>query len=311
MEVVERFERAREPRLKWDETRRFSREHVNGPASPLPLTALGIAYNVDLVVEWSDPKKTPGLQKGDVIGEVRFRKPDAPPGDFEELKPFKGAFFHTLLQMAGANKVDLKVKRQDKNQENGQTEVEVEVAIEPDDTWPAVDRGFQFQTDSRLQKADGILEALEMGGHRTVRMVRVIYQTLYATIFRQISPKTMSGPLSIANVSYKIAGQDIWFFILFIGLININLAVVNFLPVPVLDGGHMMFLLYEKIRGKPAGERDQRGTVRRLGAHPGPDGVRDFPGRAPSVLLSRESQECPVAAGTISQVGLSRTADDR
>ena len=44
-------------------------------------------------------------------------------------------------------------------------------------------------------------------------------------------------------------------FILFIGLINVNLAVVNFLPIPILDGGHMVFLLYEKIRGKPAPER--------------------------------------------------------
>ena len=44
---------------------------------------------------------------------------------------------------------------------------------------------------------------------------------------------------------------------MFIGLININLAVVNFLPIPLLDGGHMVFLIYEKIRGKPAPERIQ------------------------------------------------------
>jgi regulator of sigma E protease len=102
-----------------------------------------------------------------------------------------------------------------------------------------------------------VLEALGMGMHRTWRTVKVIYQTLYATIFRQISAKTMSGPLSIANASYKIAGYDFWQFIIFIGLININLAVVNFLPIPLLDGGHMVFLLYEKIRGKPAPERVQ------------------------------------------------------
>jgi regulator of sigma E protease len=94
-----------------------------------------------------------------------------------------------------------------------------------------------------------------MGLHRTSRTIKVIYQTLYATIFRQISVKTFSGPLSIANASYKIVGYDIWQFIIFIGLININLAIVNFLPIPILDGGHMVFLIYEKIRGKPAPER--------------------------------------------------------
>ena len=67
--------------------------------------------------------------------------------------------------------------------------------------------------------------------------------------------KDNTVPWAIANASYKIAGYDFWQFIIFIGLININLAVVNFLPIPLLDGGHMVFLLYEKIRGKPAPEK--------------------------------------------------------
>jgi regulator of sigma E protease len=82
----------------------------------------------------------------------------------------------------------------------------------------------------------------------------VIYQHLYAMVFGRVSVFTMSGPLTIGNVAYKIAGVDIWQFILFIGMINVNLAVINFLPIPVLDGGHMVFLLYEWVRGKPAPE---------------------------------------------------------
>jgi len=84
--------------------------------------------------------------------------------------------------------------------------------------------------------------------------VKVIYQNLYAMAFGRVSIFTMSGPLTIADVSYKIAGEDIWQFILFIGMINVNLAIINFLPIPMLDGGHMVFLIYEKIRGKPAPE---------------------------------------------------------
>jgi regulator of sigma E protease len=62
----------------------------------------------------------------------------------------------------------------------------------------------------------------------------------------------MSGPISLARVSYILAGEDIWHLLIWMGLISINLAVVNFLPIPVLDGGHMVFLLYELVRGKPA-----------------------------------------------------------
>ena len=48
-------------------------------------------------------------------------------------------------------------------------------------------------------------------------------------------------------MSYKFAGEDFWQFLLFLGMISVNLAVVNFLPIPVLDGGHMVFLILEKI----------------------------------------------------------------
>ena len=52
-----------------------------------------------------------------------------------------------------------------------------------------------------------------------------------------------------------MAERDIYEFILFLALISINLAVVNFLPIPVLDGGHMVFLIYEKLRGKPPSDQ--------------------------------------------------------
>ncbi|HZT81812.1 MAG TPA: site-2 protease family protein, partial [Gemmataceae bacterium] len=53
---------------------------------------------------------------------------------------------------------------------------------------------------------------------------------------------------------YNLAGEDWPMFFLFLGMISINLAVINFLPIPVLDGGHMVFLVYEKLRGRPASE---------------------------------------------------------
>ena len=71
----------------------------------------------------------------------------------------------------------------------------------------------------------------------------------------RISVKTLSGPLTIATVSYRIAGEDFWQFLLFLGMISVNLAVVNFLPIPVLDGGHAVFLILEKILGRPVPER--------------------------------------------------------
>jgi regulator of sigma E protease len=244
--------------LTWDPNLVFNGEFVSGPSSPLAISGLGLAYYVDATVD-SAAAGAP-LQKGDVIKEVRFRetndKGETEKGKWLPLKQHQGAYVHSAVQLVSNKEIDLKVER-------GGAEQEVTVTFVADnltgtgDPWPAVDRGLVFPYETRIQKADNIGDALGLGVHRTKRTVQVIYQTLYATIFRQISPKTMSGPLSIANASYKIALFDKWQFILFIGLISINLAIVNFLPIPLLDGGHMVFLIYEKVRGKPAPERIQ------------------------------------------------------
>ena len=70
-----------------------------------------------------------------------------------------------------------------------------------------------------------------------------------------MSTKTFGGPIEIVSVTFSLAKDNIYELILFLGILSINLAVVNFLPIPLLDGGHMVFLIYEKIRGKPASEQ--------------------------------------------------------
>lgn len=238
--------------MVWDPALVYTGETMIGASTPVPISGLGLAYYVDATVDAvSDPNSQ--FAKGDIITAVRFRdvneKGETETSKWAPLKQHQGASLHNLMQRVSAPEMDFKVKRA------GTDETEVTATATADPDWPAVDRGFVFPYDTRLQQADGVVDALGMGLHRTWRTVKVIYQTLYATIFRQISTETLSGPLQIANASYKIAGYDFWQFILFIGLININLAVVNFLPIPLLDGGHMVFLIYEKVRGKPPPEK--------------------------------------------------------
>ena len=63
----------------------------------------------------------------------------------------------------------------------------------------------------------------------------------------QVSPKALSGPVGIAQMAYYSAAHGIGDLLLFLTLLSANLAVLNFLPIPVLDGGHMVFLAYEGI----------------------------------------------------------------
>ena len=92
----------------------------------------------------------------------------------------------------------------------------------------------------------------------------------------------MSGPPSIANVSYKIAGDPAVHH--FIGLININLAIVNFLPIPILTAAHGV-VVYEKVRGKPP-DKLVEGPVRGPRNDSVSDGVCDLSGCATVVVLT-------------------------
>jgi regulator of sigma E protease len=241
--------------VPYDVAYRHEREAITLPNSPLALGGLGLAYWVDAVVDdvAPDGPAADKLQRGDQITAIRFNttdedgKPKA--GDWEELKYNQWASADAMFQSRPKVHMDAKVKR-------GESEVEVlDIAGRPDTRYPTDDRGLVFLFDFRTQKATNIGDAVQLGWHRTWRFVKEVYMNLYAMIFGRVSAKTMSGPLTIANVSYKFAGEDFWQFLLFLGMISVNLAVVNFLPIPVLDGGHMVFLILEKILGRPVPER--------------------------------------------------------
>lgn len=242
--------------MPYDDSYRHEREVISLPNSPCPLNGLGLAYWVETVVDEvapDSPAARAGLKPNDMITAVRFKVVDAEgqvtTGDWEELKSHQWAWVDATFQSRPPHQMDVKVKRP------GGEEVEISLEGRPDANWPLNERGLIFQQDFRTQKASDISDALHLGSRRTVRFIKEVYMNLYAMIFGRVSAKTMSGPLTIANVSYRFAGEDFWQFLLFIGMISVNLAVVNFLPIPVLDGGHMVFLLLEKILGHPVPER--------------------------------------------------------
>lgn len=70
---------------------------------------------------------------------------------------------------------------------------------------------------------------------------------------REVDMESLSGPVGIAKIAYKVAERGFVELLVFLGILSINLAILNFLPIPILDGGHMVFLLWEGItRRKPS-----------------------------------------------------------
>ncbi len=72
-----------------------------------------------------------------------------------------------------------------------------------------------------------------------------------------ISPKNLSGPITIAKVAGEYAKSGFEAYVGFLALLSISLGVLNLLPIPVLDGGHLLFYSIELIKGSPVSERIQ------------------------------------------------------
>ncbi|MBF0461861.1 MAG: RIP metalloprotease RseP [Magnetococcales bacterium] len=97
-------------------------------------------------------------------------------------------------------------------------------------------------------------DALAKGWEQTVSITLLTVTSTWKLVTQVVSADQIGGPLMIADLAGKAAEQGTSNLLFFMALISINLAILNLLPVPVLDGGHLMFFLIEAIRGQPVGE---------------------------------------------------------
>lgn len=101
------------------------------------------------------------------------------------------------------------------------------------------------------------LLSLGLALNRTFYLIKVIYLGLWQLVTGQVSMKFIGGPLLIAQLAGQEAQLGLTNLFLFIALISVNLAVLNFLPIPILDGGHIFFLAIEGVTRKPVSKRKQ------------------------------------------------------
>ena len=114
--------------------------------------------------------------------------------------------------------------------------------------------GLAFQQQTTLRTANTFAEAIQLGAQETRDNLMMVFRFL-GKIGRQVPVTGVAGPIEIFRQAGNAAKQGIPELLLFLTMLSANLAVLNFLPIPLLDGGHMVFLLYEGIRGKPASEK--------------------------------------------------------
>lgn len=94
-------------------------------------------------------------------------------------------------------------------------------------------------------------QAVVDGARATWRTSALVAGMLKQLVTGQISPRNMGGLLSIGEASGETARLGLEVFLGFLAMFSVNLAVLNLMPIPILDGGHLMFLAFEAVRGRP------------------------------------------------------------
>lgn len=245
---------------------------------PMGSTALGLSWEVLPVIAGIDEVFNP--ENLSVIGgtvtdvsflncepllswSTTFTSKDANGYHFHEVgdKIDIPYIFDMLLQYAKTRELTEKEKAEGKIRQPLKVEMKIvkdgkpllfkSGIVKESKDWFNTDRGLMLKPETAVVKCSDLTTALSMGAAKMVHDSLYIFRTLRALFSGNVSPRALSGPVGIVNITYAVIDRGMAHYLLFLCLIGANLAVINLLPIPVLDGGHLMFLLYEGILRRP------------------------------------------------------------
>ena len=155
-----------------------------------------------------------------------------------------------LIQESGGKSIQLKLQR-------GENEFSVELTPEIRKTQTILGEEVNrpligiVASDNFIVEKVNPFQALYYAVDQTVGMIKLTFVVLGKLIVGAISPKTLAGPIGIAQMSGQVAKAGPLAFLSFLALLSINLGILNLLPIPILDGGHLLFFCIEGVMGKP------------------------------------------------------------
>ena len=228
---------------------------------------LGLAYRASPVVTAS---AVDGLQAGDIVRSVTARWEDGvPPADLVEVMSEEqlevlatgweitpaaplAQLVQVLQFLPEGTRLRIIADRPPTDEVIDQTVV---LQTDSNQYWP--DRGLVFAPVQRVHQATSLSEAWSLGLREGQRRLTEVFQFLKLLVTGKVSRRHVGGPIKIVELAGMEAEQGWSRHLLFLTMLSMNLAILNFLPIPALDGGHMMFLTAEAVLGRPVDERLQ------------------------------------------------------
>ncbi|WP_106420624.1 RIP metalloprotease RseP [Salinicola tamaricis] len=219
---------------------------------PQPLATLGVvpfrptAPAVLGQVLEGGPAAKAGLQPGDRLLRVDGRELDDWAGFVEAVRAHPGEPLQVTLSRGGETRT-LTLTPDIREAEDGARIGYIGAASERVE-WPA-----QYRREIRYGPLAAVGQALE----KTGEMTWLTADSIRKMVVGWISPSNLSGPITIARIAGDSARSGVETFVGFLAYLSISLGVLNLLPIPVLDGGHLVYYLIELVRGRPVSENAQ------------------------------------------------------
>lgn len=225
---------------------------TSGPENSKPTYRLGVEERAPLIT---------AVMAGSRAMEAGFKEGD-------RVLRINGQDIHTWSQMTSLVRDNANHPLHVEVQRSGQV---VSLTVTPAAEKATVDGkpveigkiGVSAQSRSIIQTSNPLLAPL-LGLQATWGWTELTVAGIYKMIVGDISSKNIGGPLTIAKISGEAAEQGASSVIFLIAILSINLGVLNLLPIPILDGGHLLFFAIEGILRKPLGER-QRELAQQVG----------------------------------------------
>ena len=224
---------------------------LKGVEEPDPISSLGIRPwrpQIDPVIAQLDPEG-PAQAAGILLGDRLLGLDQNPLNDWQQVidtvKLLPGERVILQIERDG-QRLDVPLTlaaRGEGDARRGYLGAGVEAGA-----WPA---------EMLREVSFGPIEAVVEGAKRTWTMSLLTLDSLKKMLFGELSVKNLSGPITIAKVAGASAQSGLGDFLNFLAYLSISLGVLNLLPIPVLDGGHLLFYLVEWVRGRPLSERVQ------------------------------------------------------
>ena len=210
-----------------------------------------ISPTIDTVVEDSPAMKA-GLMENDTIVAILDESID----DWTEMSE--------MISKNAGKELPLRINR-------GDEIIELTVTPEPSSVKDEEGKdivvgriGITKKLNFHVIESDGILLAPLKGAEALYRWCVLTLEVVVKLFSGSLSAKQVGGPILIVDAAAKAASVGLTTYFNFIAIISINLAVLNLIPVPVLDGGHLLFLSIEAIRRRPLSEKVM-GVANRVG----------------------------------------------